>query len=156
MPSVCPVRATHHAMTKRSIRPIACALFFLSAPLLAQTNLIRPKSAEDIRALSKQTEPAVCPPCGFVTNIQPAQRDPVAKHSAVTPEPGLETTAVYSSTTPRKQLRQERQPKMETYYKISVRFDDGTYAIYEQDDAPVVQKGDRVGLSDGKVVLRTP
>ena len=144
-------------MTKRSIRPIACALFlFASAPLLAQTNLILPKSAEDIRALSKQTETAVCPPCGIVTNIQPVQRDPVAKHSAVTPEPGLETTAVFASNTPRKQLRQERQPKMETYYKISVRFDDGTYAIYDQDETPVVQKGDRVGLSDGKVVLRAP
>ena len=143
------------------IRPLSSCLIglvtFFSWPAVAQTTLILPQSAEDIRALSKQVEkPATCPPCGVVTNIQPVQRDPLAKDVSVTPEPGLETTAVFSSTTPRKELRKARQPQTETFYKLTVRLDDGTYAFYEQDNAPSVQKGDRIAIVDGNVVLRTP
>ena len=40
-----------------------------------------------------------------------------------------------------KDAKKAQQPT--TYYKMTVRFDDGTYAFFEQDDKPAVRKGDK-------------
>ena len=44
--------------------------------------------------------------------------------------------------------------KPETFYKMTVRYGDGTYAFFEQDDEPSVRKGDKVEIIEGRVELR--
>ena len=44
--------------------------------------------------------------------------------------------------------------KPTTYYKISVRYDDGTYAFFEQDDEPNFKKGDKIETFEGRLELR--
>jgi hypothetical protein len=41
-----------------------------------------------------------------------------------------------------------------TTYIISVRYEDGSFTFVEQDDPPVIVKGDRVRVFDGRVELR--
>ena len=37
---------------------------------------------------------------------------------------------------------------------MTVRYDDGTYAFFEQDDEPAVQKGDKIEVIDGRIERR--
>ena len=57
-----------------------------------------------------------------------------------------------SGTTP-KALREARQAK-QIYYTLVVRHDDGSYATYEQDEAPSLSRGDQVEVVAGRVQAR--
>ena len=65
---------------------------------------------------------------------------------------GIATTPIVGSGTTVKDARNANKP--ETFYKMTVRYDDGTYAFFEQDDQPNVRKGDKVEVIDGRVELR--
>ena len=131
----------------------------IALPLLshAQSKLILPQNQDDIRRL---TEPAMatgpCAKCGVVTDLRSAQRE---RGNSRSPEaPPVSGVGNNVATTPiigKKAVKDARNAnKPITYYKLTVRYDDGTYAFFEQDDQPSVRKGDRVDVIDGRVVLR--
>ena len=62
------------------------------------------------------------------------------------------TTPIVGSGSSVKDARKAGRPV--TYYKLSVRFADGTFAFFEQDEQPAVVKGDAVEVVDGRVVRR--
>ena len=62
------------------------------------------------------------------------------------------TTPIIGSGTAVKDARNANKPI--TFYKMTVRYDDGTYAFFEQDEKPAVRKGDRIEIIDNRVVRR--
>ena len=58
----------------------ACPILVLAAPVIvwAQSNLILPKSLDDIDALSKGLNSTPCVKCGIVTNVRSEERQPTA------------------------------------------------------------------------------
>lgn len=44
--------------------------------------------------------------------------------------------------------------KPETFYKMTVRYGDGTYAFFEQNDPPTARKGNKFEIIDGRLRLR--
>ena len=131
----------------------------IALPLLshAQSKLILPQNQDDIRRL---TEPATatgpCAKCGVVTDLRSAQRE---RGNSRSPEaPPVSGVGNNVATTPiigKKAVKDARNAnKPITYYKLTVRYDDGTYAFFEQDDEPTVGKGDRVDVIDGRIERR--
>lgn len=142
------------------IRPwktLACLALALPLFATAQSKLILPQNQDDIRRL---TEPAAaagpCAKCGVVTDLRSAQRE---RGNSRSPEaPPVSGVGNNVATTPIigkkavKNARNANQPI--TFYKLTVRYDDGSYAFFEQDDEPTVGKGDRVDVIDGRVERR--
>ena len=138
-------------------KTLACLAVALPLCVEAQSKLILPQNQDDIRRL---TEPAMatgpCAKCGVVTDLRSAQRE---RGNSRSPEaPPVSGVGNNVATTPIigkkavKNARNANQPI--TFYKLTVRYDDGTYAFFEQDDQPSVRKGDRVDVIDGRVELR--
>ena len=131
----------------------------IALPLLshAQSKLILPQNQEDIRRLTEQAEAAgPCVKCGVVTDLRSAQRE---RGNSRSPEaPPVSGVGNNVATTPIigkkavKEARNANQPI--TFYKLTVHYDDGTYAFFEQDDEPTVGKGDRVDVIDGRIERR--
>ena len=138
---------------------VACLMLALSVPaiVLAQSNLILPKNLDDIREINREIDAAPCVKCGIVTNVRNEQRQPTAAPRPTQPSASgvgsnLATTPIIGSGSVVKDARQATKPS--SYYKITVRYDDGTYAFFEQDDKPAVQKGDKVETFEGRLELR--
>ena len=137
----------------------ACPILVLAAPVIvwAQSNLILPKSLDDIDALSKGLNSTPCVKCGIVTNVRSEERQPTATSRPHQPSASgigtnIATTPIIGSGSVVKDARQAMKPT--TYYKISVRYDDGTYAFFEQDDEPNFKKGDKIETFEGRLELR--
>ena len=137
----------------------ACPILALVAPAIvwAQSNLILPKSLDDIDALSKGLNSAPCVKCGIVTNVRSEERQPTATSRPNQPSAsGIGTTIAISSFFVSgcvvKDAGQAMKPT--TYYKINVRYDDGPSAFFEQDDEPNIKKGDKVETYEGRLELR--
>ena len=135
---------------------LAALLFSLTLPasVLAQNTLILPHSADDIRALSKPVDTGPCPRCGVLTNVHTENRAPQKNRSQESTLPGanagnVQTTPIIGSGTVVKDSRKANSQT--TFYKMTVRFDDGTYAFFEQDEQPSLNKGDKVQIIDGRV-----
>lgn len=143
-------------MKKRQKTPafvwLALALA-LPASTLAQSELILPQNLDDISQLSKQAEAGPCDKCGVVTNISSKQRE--LRQRQNTPPPGspvMATTPIIGSGDV---VKEAREPvASSTSYVVIVRYDNGAYAFFEQDDKPTVRRGDRVRVSEGRVELR--
>ena len=117
-----------------------------------------PQGSDDFRALSAPQSSGPCERCGVVTDVRSASRQPSGKPSpATTPSSGIGnsvvTTPIVGSGSTVKNARQAARPV--TYYKLSVRFADGTFAFFEQDELPSVVKGEAVEIIDGRVVARS-
>ena len=140
------------------LRPLLGSCVLLTAlcvPAAAQTTLVLPQNIDELQAMTAPDGKITCTHCGVLVNVAQQQRDAGAKRQNKPVEGGLETTTVLASNTTRKALRQARQPQMETYYRLTVRLDDGSFAFYEQDDTPTLEKGDRVEIVAGRVTLRS-
>ena len=140
----------------RPWKTLACLA--LTLPLLshAQSKLILPQSQDDIRRLSEAAPAGPCVKCGVVTDLRSETREPSRSR---TPEaPPVSGIGNNVATTPIigkkavKEARSANQPV--TFYKLTVRYDDGSYAFFEQDDEPNFGKGDRVDVIDGRVERR--
>ena len=131
----------------------------IALPLLshAQSKLILPQNQDDIRRL---TEPAMatgpCAKCGVVTDLRSAQRERGKSRSPEAPPvSGVGNNVATSPIIGKKAVKDARNAsKPITYYKMTVRYDDGSYAFFEQDDEPTVGKGDRVDVIDGRIERR--
>ena len=142
-------------MNNKLLFGVLCLAAGLSAPTQAQqTQLILPQNADDLRTLTQPASNAPCQQCGILVNVRHEQRARPASRNAPPPGSGLQPTPILSSGSAAKDARLAAQPI--TFYKLTVRLDDGTFAFYEQDDAPNIQKGDRVEIFEGRVRLRTP
>ena len=135
------------------------ACLAIALPLLshAQSKLILPQSQDDIRRLNTQAEASgPCTQCGVVTDLSSAQRERGKSRSPEAPPvSGVGNNVATSPIIGKKAVKDARNAsKPITYYKMTVRYDDGSYAFFEQDDEPDVRKGDRVDVIDGRVVRR--
>jgi len=138
-------------------KTLACLT--LALPLLtnAQSKLILPQNQDDIRRLTERADAGPCVKCGVITDVRSATRE---RSQGRAPEaPPVSGIGNNVATTPIigkaavKNARNANKPI--TFYKMTVRYDDGTYAFFEQDDEPAVKKGDRAEVVDGRVERRT-
>ena len=144
---------------KKNWKPLACLLLALTLPeiALAQSNLILPQSQDDIRQLTKSENTDPCMKCGIVTNVRSESRDRKPYQISTTPSPSavgsnIAPTPIIGSGNAVQNAREAAKPT--TYYKVTVRYDDGKYAIFEQDEEPELKKGDMVEAVDGRLQLR--
>ena len=126
-----------------------------TAALSAELKL--PQGPDDFRALASPENAGPCERCGVVTDVRSASRQPTRSQSPATmPSSGIgnnvATTPIVGSGSSVKDARKAGRPV--TYYKLSVRFPDGTFAFFEQDEQPEAVKGDTVEIVDGRVVRR--
>lgn len=139
---------------------LAGLLLALCVPAALSAELKLPQSPDDFRALTAPAESGgPCEHCGIVTDVRSASRQPTPTRSqsaTATPATGIgnnvATTPILGSGSTVKDARKASKPV--TYYKLSVRFADGTFAFFEQDEQPTVAKGDTVEVVDGRVVPR--
>ncbi len=135
---------------------LACLLLALTLPALAlaQGKLILPQGHDDMRKLMQQDNSGPCEKCGVVTDVHGEARPPGSRTPAHPTDGGiggnLVTTPIIGSGSVVSDARNAH--KSTTYYKMTVRFDDGTYGFFEDDDEPDVHKGDRVKIVDGQIV----
>lgn len=144
---------------KQNWKPLACLLLALalSEIALAQSNLILPQSQDDIRQLTKSENTGPCIKCGIVTNVRSESRDRNPNQVSSPPSPSgvgsnITTTPIIGSGNAVKNAREAAKPT--TYYKVTVRYDDGKYAVFEQEEEPELKKGDMVEAVDGRLQLR--
>lgn len=138
---------------------LASLAFALLIPAAAnaQDKLILPSSQDDISKLMEAPRSGPCEKCGVITDVH-SERRQVTSRDTMAPVPssgigsGIKTTPIVGSGSTVKDAREANKP--ETYYKMTVRYDDGTYAFFEQDDEPSVRNGDKVEVIDGRVERR--
>lgn len=136
-------------------KTVVCLLLALALPAfaLAQSKLILPHSQEDLRKLMQKDDAGPCEKCGIVTDVRTETRQPGSPTTGLPAESGIggnvATSPILGSGSVVKDAKNAQKPT--TYYKMTVRFDDGTYAFFEQDDAPAMRKGDKVKLIEGRV-----
>ena len=144
----------------RSTRILAVLwLTMLSQPLLAQSPLQLPSAPDDFRELLDDQRSGPCGQCGVVTAIRTQSREGQAPRN---PGPtrrdtgglggNLTTTPIFGTGSTVQDARQAGAPVIS--YVITVRYDDGSFAFFDQDDEPVVRKGDRVRVVADRVELR--
>jgi hypothetical protein len=103
-----------------------------------------------------------CEGCGVVTNVRQmagvasdSRQDkpyevPILELSRAGPGEDVKMTDHIGSGKTLDELRQQPSGR----WLVTVRYDNGAYAAFEQDRQPSVQKGDRVRVVDGKVELK--
>ena len=141
------------------LRHARCAglLLALCSTVALSSELKLPQGPDDFRTLAAPQNAGPCERCGVVTDVRSASRQPTGKPSpASMPSAGIgnnvATTPIVGSGSTVKDARQATKPL--TYYKLSVRFADGTFGFFEQDEQPAVVKGDAVEIVEGRVVAR--
>lgn len=129
---------------------------------LAQSNmqLQLPDSVDDYRELKRAQRGGPCERCGVVFGVRsethqgPGRRDPAQAvgRNMHSPDGHLVTTPVLGSGTTVTDARKAEAPGL--VYIVTVRYDDGSFAFLEQSDEPVLHKGDRVRVVEGRAELR--
>ena len=132
--------------------PVALALLaaLCTAPSLAQPNVILPSSPEDFSKLAKPTlPPGPCTTCGVITNVRSDQIEVSKKAPPATPGgPVLQGVPIIGTGTA---VQDGRKSPKQTNWKVTVRYDNGQYATFDQSDEPSVRKGDKVRVAEGRV-----
>lgn len=144
----------------------ACAGLLLALafpPLsLAQSKLQLqlPSAEESYREIQQEQRNAPCERCGVVYRTRtekragPGRRDPAsaARQSPGSPDGHMATAPIIGSGSSVKDARKAAAPVL--MHIVTVRYDDGSFASFEQIDEPAVREGDRVRVVDGRVELR--
>jgi len=118
-----------------------------------QSNLILPSSPDDMRKLMKTVEPGPCTLCGTVSNVRTKERAAPKRMEQPRPNgPNLIATPIIGKGDSVKRARERDSGS--TVYVITVRYDNGQYASFEQDDKPAVSKGDKINVVEGRVEFR--
>ncbi len=134
---------------------LTLAIFFLSLPSLttAQTKLVIPMGFVEIRQLMSDYD-NYCPTCAVVTNVRMINDDGGdVEYSGVDgPEDISGNTVlirpIISSSRQSTRIASSRQ------WRITVRYDNGAFAFFEQPEKPEIRKGDEVQIIEGCVQLR--
>jgi hypothetical protein len=130
-----------------------CLIAALVAPnTLAQSNLLLPSSTDDYRKLVKPKQTGPCTTCGVVTNVHMQQIDLEKPVLETTPGgPVLHGTPIIGTGTA---VQDARKSSRQENWKVTVRYDNGQYATFDQDDEPSIRKGDKVQVVEGRVEPR--
>ena len=140
-------------------------LFFCLAlstvPLLSaqESSLVIPRSPEEMRKFMEGGD-AHCPGCGVVANIRQAKAkgqsgstlDEAAVDFSGDSGPGDDVQPVTLLSTNSRSNSAVKAPTRN--WLVTVRYDDGSYAAFEQETQPSVRKGDRVQVVAGQVQPR--
>ena len=125
----------------------------LASTAQAQSTLTLPKNADDIRTLIKPaTTSGPCTTCGVVTNVRSEQIDIGKKASQATPGGAVLQGAPIMGTGTA--VQDARKSSKQARWKVTVRYDNGQYAAFDQDGEPAVRKGDKIQVIDGRVEHR--
>lgn len=141
-------------------------LGLLVAPLLSaqeSSSLLIPRSPQEMKKFMGGSD-SRCPGCGVVSNVRQVD----AKNQAGNADNGanqarsgdsgpgddVETVTIAGTGSQSRQARREAAKPMAKPWLVTVRYDDGSYAAFEQDTAPAVRKGDRVQVISGRVERR--
>ena len=141
----------------------ACALPLLSDAALSQQPLVIPRDANEMRKLMRDGD-SRCPQCGVVMDVRMAGTVGGAERDArddmdvgPTAESGLghdlQTSPLLVISGGSAGRPTESKPAV-TIWRITVRYDNGTYATFDQTGMPTVAKGDRVQTAGGRVERR--
>ncbi len=130
-----------------------------------ETRLILPQSSEDMRKYMSPAN-ARCPGCGVVTNLRqvnPEEDDVVVRSEASmelrTGDAGvgedIQAVPIFrSGASSAREERQEAARLPTRPWRITVRYDDGSFATFDQDEPPGVSRGQRVHVVSGRVEPR--
>lgn len=157
MRAACGSAAVH----KLLLGAIACL------PLLAgaQTGkaLDLPRSPDEMRKYMSPGD-ARCPGCGVVTNIRQTALDPqvgsaeAAGAELRTGDAGasedVKTLTIAGTGSQSRAARRQAAKPATKPWQVTVRYDDGSYASFDQDGQPRVSVGQRVRVVGGRVEPR--
>ena len=143
------------------------AIFCAPLPVVAaeehETTLKLPQSADDMRKYMAPSD-ARCPGCGVVSNIRQGEqedlggRSPDAGVEIRTGESGpgdeIQTVTLAGTGSASRAARQQAAKPPAKPWRVTVRYDDGSYASFDQDDRPRVSRGQRVQVVSGRVEPR--
>lgn len=144
---------------------VAALLTGFFFPVAAQSKLVLPQSADDVRKYMAAPD-ARCPGCGVVSNVRrlaapgeagdSGQEAEIVTHATGDPGPGrdVQTATIIGTGSESRAARAERARSAPAPWRITVRYDDGSYASFDQDDRPSVRKGDRIQVVAGRVERR--
>ncbi|WP_291995439.1 hypothetical protein [Candidatus Accumulibacter sp. ACC003] len=128
--------------------------------VVAQTALQLPSGDEDYRQLQQEQRSGPCQLCGVVFAIRTltaagsGRRDPAAaaRRNVGAADAHMVTAPIIGTGSTVKDDRQARAPVRS--YELTIRYEDGSFASITQSEPPLVHKGDRVRVVDGRVELR--
>lgn len=141
-----------------------CLTLFV-APMLSaeESSLIIPRSPEEMRKFMDESD-SRCPGCGVVANIR--QVEPTGQaglpreeiNPALTGDSGpgedVGTLTIAGTGSQSREARRKAAVPLAKPWLVTVRYDDGSYATFEQDSKPAVRKGDRIQVISGRVERR--
>jgi hypothetical protein len=147
-----------------NFRYLLC-LGLVVTPLLsvAENSLVIPRSPEEMRKFMVDSD-SRCPGCGVVSNVrqieakdQLVSADGEAAHLRTGdsgPGEDVGTLTIAGTGSQSRKARSEAAKPAAKPWRVTVRYDDGSYAAFEQDTAPALRKGDRVQVVSGRVERR--
>ena len=86
--------------------------------------------------------------CGVVTNVRSDQKEVSRKPLPPHWWPGNSGRPDHRH---RNYVQDGRKSPKQTSWKVTVRYDNGQYATFDQSDEPSVRKGDKVRVAEGRV-----
>lgn len=135
------------------LTPLAAFLLSISSMATAQSKLILPIDAAEIRQYMRDFD-NYCPTCAVVTNVRLINDDggDIEYSGVAGPEDISGNTVLiqplFSSG------NQSTRLVSSSHWRITVRYDNDTYAAFDQLQKPVIRKGDEVQIVNGRVQLR--
>jgi hypothetical protein len=139
------------------VRWVAAFLVASSLPALAQaqSGLVLPSGPGDFRALTQQPPGQPCDSCGVVTDIRSVSQEVRTTRAPVVHGSSEQAVAEHPIVSGnRDAFGLGPAPDKQKHYVVTVRYDNGSYAAFEQDDEPTVTKGELVRVRDGRVESR--
>jgi hypothetical protein len=124
----------------------------LPLSIQAQSKLVLPSGPDAMRELINPAESGPCTTCGIVTDVRSKQRE-VQKRTIqpVAGGPELIGAPVIGKGDA---VKRSKSLGIESSYIVTVRYENGQYAAFEQDDKPAVKKGDPIRVVEGRVNFR--
>lgn len=144
---------------------VVTLLAWLVSSAAAQSKLVLPQSADDVRKYMAAPD-ARCPGCGVVNNVRrlpapgaggaPSQEAEAMTQTTGDPGPGrdIQTVTILGTGSESRAARAKRAQPATGLWRITVRYDDGSYATFDQEDRPAMRKGDRIQVVAGRVERR--
>lgn len=153
-----------HTERPKSLAPRLLLAACFAQPLFAFGEPLKlPQTPDQMREYMTDNDDR-CPGCGVVTNVRRASAANPGKESggnaarpyAGDPGPGSGVQPVPiagSGASSRAERRKAAQPTGGRWI-VTVRYDNGSYAAFEQEDTPDVRAGERIKVVSGRVEKR--
>jgi hypothetical protein len=136
--------------------PLATLCLSFSCTAGAQTALNIPMNAAEMRKYMGDYDNA-CPVCGTVTNVRAVQANDTGSETDIAPGPediGGETVYIRPLFSTGGDSAKSHESAATGKWRITVLYDNGSYAVFDQLQKPAVMKGDPVQVVAGRVERR--